>query len=56
VLAFDLTGRTPAGLLGAPGYWAASTAGLSLAMVLLLAVVWQVMRAQRDQPRSATVA
>lgn len=53
VVAFDLGGWTPAALLGAPGYWAASTAGLTLAAVLLLAVVWRVMR---DPNRSATPA
>ncbi len=53
VLAFDLGGWTPAALLGAPGYWAASTAGLALAAVLLLAVVWQVMRSQRPMAPAA---
>ena len=47
VVAFDLTGLTPPGLHGAPGYWAASTAGLALAAVLLLALVARVMRAQK---------
>lgn len=47
LLAFDVLGLTPAGLLGAPGYWAASTAGLVLAAVLLLGLVWRVMRQQR---------
>ncbi len=45
-LAFDVGGWTPAALRGAPGYWAASTTGLALAALLLLAVVWRVMRQQ----------
>jgi MATE family multidrug resistance protein len=53
LLAFDVGGWTPAALRGAPGYWAASTAGLTLAAVLLLAVVWRVMR---EQKRSAVPA
>jgi hypothetical protein len=32
VLAFDTLGLTPPALRGAPGYWAASTAGLTLAV------------------------
>jgi MATE family multidrug resistance protein len=47
VVAFDLTGWTPAALRGAPGYWAASSAGLALAAVLLMLLVWRVMRAQK---------
>jgi multidrug resistance protein, MATE family len=53
LLAFNVTGWTPKALLGAPGYWAASTAGLALAMALLLAVVWQVMREQKRQATAA---
>ncbi|MFO1328240.1 MAG: MATE family efflux transporter [Rubrivivax sp.] len=45
-VAFDVGGITPAALRGAPGYWAASTAGLALAAVLLLALAWRVMRRQ----------
>lgn len=47
VVAFDTAGLTPPGLLGAPGYWAASTAGLALAAGLLLAVVARVMQQQK---------
>lgn len=56
VLAFNVTGWTPRSLLGAPGYWAASTAGLALAMTLLLLVVWRVMREQKSRPAPATAA
>jgi MATE family multidrug resistance protein len=41
-------------LRGAPGYWAASTAGLTLAAVLLLALVWKVMREQKALTRAAS--
>jgi multidrug resistance protein, MATE family len=47
LLAFDVSGRTPKALQGAPGYWAASTLGLTVAAVLLMAVVWRVMREQK---------
>lgn len=47
VVAFDTTGLTPPALQGAPGYWAASTAGLALAAALLLAVVARVMQQQK---------
>jgi MATE family multidrug resistance protein len=46
VLAFAPPAFAPAALHGAPGYWAASTAGLTLAAALLLTVVWRVMRAR----------
>jgi MATE family multidrug resistance protein len=35
LLAFDLTGHTPAALHGARGFWAASTAGLTIAALAL---------------------
>ena len=53
VLAFDPPAIAPAALHGAPGYWAASTAGLTLAAALLLAVLWRVMRARPPAPASA---
>ena len=56
IVAFDVGGWTPAALRGAPGYWAAGTAGLTLAALLLLAVVWRVMRAQPAPERPATPA
>jgi len=55
-LAFDVSGLTPAALRGAPGYWAASTAGLTLAAVLLLALVARVMREQKAQGSAAPAA
>lgn len=49
VLAFDVSGNVPAALHGAPGFWAAATAGLALAgSALALAVRW-VLR-QRAAP------
>ncbi len=56
VLAFDLGGWTPAALRGAPGYWAASTAGLLLAAVLLTALLLRVMRQQKAADAAALVA
>ena len=55
-LAFNRGGVTPPGLLGAPGYWAASTSGLAVAAVLLMAVVWRVMRRSALPPAAATTA
>ena len=56
VVAFDTLGLTPPGLRGAPGYWAAGTAGLTLAAAALLAVVWRVMRAQKAAEQAAAQA
>ena len=47
VLAFDLTGNVPAALQGAPGFWAASSAGLALAAVALVAFLVWMFRQQR---------
>ncbi len=44
LLAFDVLGHTPAWLQGAPGYWAAGTAGLALAALALSALWWWVLR------------
>lgn len=44
VLAFNLSGMTPPFLLGAPGFWMASTTGLTLAAVLLTAYLAWVLR------------
>ncbi|MFT3822246.1 MAG: MATE family efflux transporter [Rubrivivax sp.] len=55
-LAFDLGGITPPALRGAPGYWAASTAGLALAAVLLLALVARVMREQKAKAQQKAPA
>jgi MATE family multidrug resistance protein len=46
VLAFDLTGLTPPALLGARGFWTASTAGLVLAALLLGGLLALVLRRQ----------
>jgi MATE family multidrug resistance protein len=50
VLAFDLPGGVPPGLLGAPGFWFAATAGLVLAGGALSAFMVWVFRAQRREP------
>jgi len=44
LLAFDTLQRTPASLTGAPGYWAASTAGLIIAGIALLTYLRFVLR------------
>ncbi|GAP37992.1 MATE family efflux transporter [Piscinibacter sakaiensis] len=46
-LAFDPTGVVPPGLSGAPGYWAASTAGLVLAALGLTALLAHTVRRGR---------
>ncbi len=46
VVAFDLTGATPAPLQGAPGFWAASTTGLTIAAVALSGLMAWVLRRQ----------
>ncbi|HNT37756.1 MAG TPA: MATE family efflux transporter [Rubrivivax sp.] len=53
LLAFDPPAFVPAALHGAPGYWVASTIGLTVAASLLLAVVWRVMRARPPAPAPA---
>ncbi|HEX6362859.1 MAG TPA: MATE family efflux transporter [Albitalea sp.] len=44
VVAFDLTGMTPPALRGALGFWAASTAGLTLAAIGMSAFLVSVLR------------
>ena len=44
VLAFDVLGNTPTTLLGAPGFWAAASAGLLLAGLALTAFLAYVQR------------
>jgi MATE family multidrug resistance protein len=54
LLAFDVTGTTPAALRGAQGFWAAATGGLviaAVAQVALLAYTWQ--RHKRDAAPAA---
>ena len=46
MLAFDTTGRVPGWLLGAPGLWFASTAGLVLAALTLSVILGWVLRRQ----------
>jgi len=49
VLAFNLFGWTPAPLLGAPGFWAASTLGLSVAGAGLCGfLVWYLKQKDRE--------
>ena len=45
-LALDRFGLTPPALAGAPGYWAAATAGLALAAIALAALLTAVLRRQ----------
>jgi MATE family multidrug resistance protein len=44
VLAFNLSGLTPRPLLGATGFWMASTTGLTLAALLLIVYLAWVLR------------
>jgi multidrug resistance protein, MATE family len=54
VLAFDLLGWTPAPLLGAPGFWAASTLGLAVAGTGLCGfLVWFLKQKERELPVTA---
>jgi MATE family multidrug resistance protein len=46
LLAFDVLGGTPAALQGAPGYWAAATAGVVLAALAMAAFLARVLRRQ----------
>ena len=52
LLAFDVLGNTPAALRGAPGYWAANTAGLVLTAITLTAMLVGVQR--EDKAASGT--
>ncbi len=54
-LAFNVSGRVPAGLQGAPGYWFAATCGLVVAGVALSAFMVWVLRRQveRREPDAA---
>ena len=56
VLAFDLSGHTPRALLGARGFWVASTAGLVLAALSLSGLLLLVLRRQsrRESAGGAT--
>ncbi|HEX6706710.1 MAG TPA: MATE family efflux transporter [Albitalea sp.] len=52
LVAFDLTGMTPPPLRGATGFWAAATAGLTLAATGLCGFLLWVFRVQRSEHRS----
>jgi MATE family multidrug resistance protein len=53
VLAFDLTGHTPPALLGARGFWTASTAGLVLAALGLGGLLALVLQRQSRRENAA---
>jgi multidrug resistance protein, MATE family len=46
-LAFNVSGKVPAALQGAPGYWMASTAGLVLAGALLTAYLGWILKGEK---------
>ena len=55
VLAFNLTGHTPASLQGAPGFWTASTVALLLAGGALTALMaWVLKHHDEPEPRLNT--
>jgi len=47
LLAFDVLGGVPTTLQGAPGYWAAATAGNVVAALAMAAFLARVLRRQR---------
>lgn len=51
-LAFDITGQTPRALLGAPGYWAAFTLGITLAAISLCGLLAWVFGVRRREERA----
>ena len=51
LLAFDVTGLTPPALRGARGYWAAMTAGITLAAIALTALLGWVLSTRRQEER-----
>jgi len=51
VLAFDVTGHTPATLLGARGFWAACTLGIAVAAVALCSLLGWVLTTKRQEER-----
>ena len=50
-LAFDVTGFTPPALQGAPGFWAACTAGVTLAALALCGLLGWVLNTRRREER-----
>ncbi len=55
-LAFDVGGWAPASLQGAPGFWSAATAGLTVAAVAMTLFLRGTMRRQRRRPAAAGVS
>jgi multidrug resistance protein, MATE family len=53
LVAFNTTGLTPAALQGAPGLWAAATAGLTLAGVGMCTFLSAMLKRQRRLADSA---
>ncbi len=58
VLAFDVTGLTPPALRGAPGFWAAGTAGVGTAALGLVLLMHWVLRVRSvpNPPAAASAA
>ena len=56
LLAFDRSGRVPAALGGAPGFWAAATLALVVAALALLALQVHTVRRHERERRSALSA
>ena len=50
-LAFNLSGHTPEALLGAPGFWAMCTAGVTLAAFALCGLLGWVLNVKRREER-----
>lgn len=56
-LAFNLTGHTPEGLLGARGFWVSTTVGLIVAAVALCGYMgWVLRRMARETPAAEAVS
>ena len=51
-LAFDTTGLAPRALQGAPGYWSAFTAGITIAALALCALLAWVLGVRRREERA----
>ena len=56
VVAFNTTGWSPLALQGAPGYWAAATAGLVVAAAGLCGFLAWMLRRQRDHAAAAAAS
>ncbi|CAN5751214.1 MATE family efflux transporter [soil metagenome] len=53
LIAFDTTGRSPASLLGAQGFWSSATAGLVVSALAMTAYLTITLRRQHTPNRSA---